>query len=208
MRVFKWVLFAVVVAVLMYVGYLIWGYTKIHSGTPRDLGVRYNSADYDSAVSSKAGVKVTGRESLALGSDFQVQGSKKIDQTFTDAEISAIENVSNATSGPFKDVQIHFVGGNQVEASGFITDSRVNAPVYVKGNVVSTGSKTFSVNISAIEAGSFVIPPGVKEIISSQFSSYVNGILAKITPLNVEKVEISNGSVHFVGTIPEVVKGE
>ncbi len=44
-------------------------------------------------------------------------------------------------------------------------------------------------------------------MLSREFIGYVNNILSGIDGLNVEKVEINNGSVNFVGEIPTKAYG-
>ena len=209
MRFFKYLgifLLLLLVGTLAYAG---WVFRQLRSQNIQDLGVRYTAADYDSAVKTKAGVIVPDDPSLLfLGSKFRTEGSQKIDQVFSDAEISAIQNISNEKHGPFKQVQIHFLGGNQVEASGVVIDPRVpkTGPVYVKGSLVQTGPRSFDISgIQELRVGDYKVPAPIAQQAKAEFTQYVNGILADIEGLNVEKVEIQDGKVHFTGSVPKKV---
>lgn len=205
MKIVKIVISLIVLIILGYAGYIAYGLTKIKNQNVRDLGVKYTFEDYQNAVVKKAGVEVPSPEAIYFGSDFTAEGTKKIEETFSEGEISAIQNYSNEKNGPFKNVQIRFLGNNQVEASGFVSHPKVNTAVYVKGSVIQTGSKSFSVDTTNIIAGSFSIPQPLRGQIDNAFESYVNDILSKIDGLNVEKVEILNGAVKFTGEIPQKV---
>ena len=142
---------------------------------------------------------------LSLGSKFNTEGTVSISDNFSDAEISAIQNGANSANGPFRDVQIHFIGDGQVEGSGFISHPQVNAPVYAKGSITNTGPKSFSVDLKGLEVGGTAIPSLLYGTIESRFNEYVNGILSEIEGLNVKNVEIKDGSVFFEGDVPQKI---
>lgn len=208
MKFFKWLGIAclvVIVGVLAYGGYV---YYKLTRTEVKDLGVRYTMADYTKAVKDKAGVHVPVPSDIYFGSNFKTVGTQAVDQIFSDAEISAIQNYSNEKKGPFKNVQIHFVGDNTIEASGLVLDPRVpkTGPVYVKGSIVQTGPKSFDIsNIQELRVGDYVVPQPIVQQAKTEFIGYVNGILSGIDGLNIEKVEIQNGQVKFKGNVPKQV---
>ncbi|MFZ6015224.1 MAG: hypothetical protein ACOYUZ_02595 [Patescibacteria group bacterium] len=209
MKAVKIILIILAVLVAIALGYGGFAYYKMTRQERVDLGIGYNREDAETAIAEKAGVEVDDLGKLYFGSDFKTQGSKAVDQVFTDAEISAIQNYANEKAGPFKEVQIHFIGGNKVEASGFVDDPRVTipGPVYVKGDVIQTGPKSFSTSIDHLQVGDYVVPRPIIETANSEFIGYVNGILGQIEGLNIENVEIQNGQVHFVGDLPEKIIG-
>jgi hypothetical protein len=200
------IVLALVISGAAYAGYAYWQLTH---GTQKDLGVRYTEETYDQAVAGKAGVFVNDKGSLYFGSNFRTEGQKRIDEVFSDAEISAIQNYSNSTKGPFRDVQIKFLGNNQVEASGMVLDPRIPipGPVYVKGTVWNTGPRSFDIAVSDLKVGDYTVPAPIVSQAKQEFIGYVNGILSGIDGLKVEKVEINPGSVRFVGDIPEKIYG-
>ena len=211
MKIFLWILGIIAVLIIVVGVFIGYSYKQLQNPKQKNLGVKYTMADYDNAVKTKAKVEVPVPSSLYLGSNFVAEGSQKIDQIFSDAEISAIQNYSNEAKGPIKDVQIHFTGNNGAEAS-FLTNfnyegRQINYPIYVKGTVNQTGPKSFDVKTSQLKAGNLSVPSFIAQKAETEFSSFVNSILANISTLNVEKVEINNGSVHFVGTIPTKATG-
>ena len=205
MKIIKIILLVILVVIIGAGVYAGIAYSKMKKGAQKDLGVKYSFEDYTKAISGKTGVEVVNPEKLYFGSNFTAEGSNSINQSFTDAEVSAIQNYSNEKKGPFKNVQIKFLGNDQIESSAFITDSRVNSPVYAKGIVKQTGSKSVSLDLQELEVGSFNIPAALKNRINNEFVKYVNDILASINGLNVEKIVINNGSAQFIGTVPAKV---
>ncbi|MFA5185496.1 MAG: hypothetical protein WC551_03335 [Patescibacteria group bacterium] len=209
MKILKYILaaiLAIIIGTACYVGYGFW---KVTHGKQVDLGVKYTEQTYDDAVAKKAGVFVNDKGSLYLGSKFRTEGEQHIDQTFSSEEISAIQNYSNSTKGPFHDVQIKFLSNNQIEASGIVSDPRVpqTGPVYVKGTLWNTGPRSFDIAVSDLKVGDYVVPAPIVAQAKAEFIGYVNNILSGIDGLKVEKVEIKDGGVRFVGNIPKKVYG-
>lgn len=209
MKILKYFLAAVLAIIIgtgCYVGYGVW---KATHGKQVDLGIKYSEQTYDDAVAKKAGVFVNDKGSLYLGSKFRTEGEQHIDQTFSSEEISAIQNYSNSTKGPFRDVQIKFLGNNQIEASGMVNDPRIKipGPVYVKGTLWNTGPRSFDIAVSDLKVGDYAVPAPIVAQAKTEFIGYVNNILSGIDGLKVEKVEIKDGGVRFVGDIPKKVYG-
>jgi hypothetical protein len=209
MKPFKIVGIAIGVLLLIAAGVVIYLYLQITSAEQKDLGVRYTMEDAKTAIEEKAGVDVNDLSKIYFGSNFATDGSVPVDTTFTDAELSAIQNYANESAGPFKQVQIHFIGDGMVEASGYVEDSRVTipGPVYVRGEVLRTGPKSFTTNIESLTVGDYTVPRTIIEKANTEFLGYVNGLLSDIEGLNVESIQINNGSVDFKGTLPERVYG-
>jgi len=209
MKILKIVGIVFLLVVIAAGGYAFFVYRQVTDQNVKDLGVRYTTDDYDRAVKTKAHVDIPDPSALYLGSRFTAEGTQPIDQTFTDAEISAIQNYSNEKRGPFRQVQIHFIGGNKVEASGYVVDPRVpkTGPVYVKGDVIQTGPKSFTTKIDELRDGSYVVPGAIVDQANGEFLGFVNGILSDISGLSVEKVDIQDGMVHFKGMIPKKLTG-
>ncbi len=189
------------------IGYGIYSYSAITRGELKDLGVRYTEADAEYAIKDKAGVDVPNLSKVYFGSNFISEGKVYVEQTFTDAEVSAIQNYANEKAGPFKHVQIKFIGDDVVEASGYVDDPRVTipGPVYVRGKVIQTGPKSFTTNIESLQVGNYKVPKAIIQQANTEFLEYVNGILDGIDGLNIESVKINNGSVDFKGTLPAKV---
>jgi len=106
MKFIKYVLLAILIVILGIGAYIGYAYWRVTHGKQVDLGVKYSHTDYAEAVTKKAGVYVNEITSLYLGSNFRTEGRRHIDQTFSSAEISSIQNLANSKKGPFHDVQI------------------------------------------------------------------------------------------------------
>ena len=211
MKIFKWMMLIIAVIIIGLVAYGVYAYSQIKNNKQKDLGVKYTIEDYNKAVKEKAKVEVPVPGDLYLGSNFKTDGSQQVDLTLSDAEVSAIQNYSNNVKGPIDKVQIKFLGGNKAEAS-FVTNfsyqgQKINYPIYVKGTVNNTGAKSFGIKVDKLQAGALAVPGVITKRAESEFISYVNNILGGINGLDVQKVEIQAGSVHFVGKIPTKAYG-
>jgi hypothetical protein len=197
------------ILLLIAIGFGVFAYSQLIGGERKDLGVRYTMADAKRAIGDKAGVDVGDLAKVYFGSNFAAEGEVKVEQAFTDAEISAIQNYANESTGPFKQVQIHFMGDGMVEASGYVEDPRVSipGPIYVRGEVIRTGPKSFTTNIESLQVGDYKVPGTIINKANVEFLGYVNGLLANIDGLNVESIQINDGSVDFKGTLPAKVYG-
>lgn len=202
MKFLKWFFIVLGLAILLCAAYFVFAVVQFRGGEVRDLGIKYGYRDYTEAVANKAQVLVKDPAALYLGSTFRSEGVKHIDAEFTNAEISAIQNYSNETSGPFRDVQIAFHQDGTMEASGMVTDQRINAPIYAKGKVDQTSPTTFNIDATEIAAGQYSLPAPLQKIVNTKFSNYINEILKNIPGLKVEKIEFKEGAVKFVGDVP------
>ncbi len=210
MKFFKWLGIACLVLIVGLVAYGGYTYYKITRAEVKDLGVRYTPADYATAVKDKAKVDVPSPTDVYFGASLKTQGSHKVDQVFTNAEFSAIENTLNAAKGPFRDVQIRFLGNDTMEASFNVTDPRVpkTGPVYVKSTVARTGPRSFDMpDVQELRVGDYVVPQPIVQQAKTEFLNYVNGQLGQVEGLNVEKIDIQNGQFRFQGSLPDKVMG-
>jgi len=208
MKIFKSIIFAllaVVLIALIYVGITVYKVSASEQEEPRNLNVIYSRENASTAI-ARVGVEVEDLSNLNLGTTFETEGTVAVASDFSDAEISAIQNYANEKNGPFKNVQIHFIGDDQVEGSGFVSHPQVNAPVYARGTVKQTGARSFSVDIERLEVSGVKIPSYIADIAGGRFSSYVNNILSKIEGLDIKKVEIKQSAVFFQGDVPSKIK--
>lgn len=208
MKIFKTVLLIIILLVLIGAGYGGYLYSQVknaHAAEQVDLGVSYNVETASTAI-SKAGVEVSDLSNLYLGSQFVSEGTVTVSSNFSDAEISAIQNYANEANGPFKNVQLHFIGDGRIEGSGFVSHPQINAPVYAKGSVTQTGPKSFAFDLESLKVGDASIPSPVIAVVESRFTDYVNNILGSIEGLNVRKIEIGDSSAFFDGDIPKSIR--
>lgn len=208
MKIFKTIVFAVLAIVLIAlvcIGVTVYRVSASEQKDPKNLNVIYSRESASSAI-ARAGVEVDDLSKLNLGSAFRSEGVVSVASDFSDGEISALQNYANEKNGPFKNVQIHFIGDGQVEGSGFVSHPQVNAPVYARGTISQTGSKSFSVDVEKVEVSGVKIPSYITNIAERRFNAYVNDILSKIEGLDIKKVEIKDSSVFFEGDVPAHIK--
>jgi len=207
MKFIKWLGIVILLVIIIAGGYTWLSLRSIKSADAevKDLGIKYTEADATRAIKDKAGVELDNISGLYLGSNPATEGSKPVDAVFSNAEVSAAGNYANAAKGPFKNVQVKMLGSNEGEASGFLAVKQLNAPVYVKGSIVVSGPKSFTIKASELKVGNYEIPKTLVKQVESRFNSYVNGQLAKVNGLEIERVEINTGQVHFVGKVPSKV---
>jgi len=121
------IIVALIVLVLGYFGFVPGLSHLFGSDKPRDLGIRYTQADYDSA-SQKNNVKiVTVSSAPNIESSIQWGGSHQVNNSFTSEEVTARINMNSANWAyfPAKDVQIKFNQDGSVEASGILLFDRL-----------------------------------------------------------------------------------
>jgi hypothetical protein len=207
MKFIKWLGIVILLLIVVAGGYVWLSIRAMKSADAevRDLGIVYTAADATRAIKDKAGVELDNISGLYLGSNPATEGSKAVDTVFSNAEVSSAGNYANAAKGPFKNVQVKMLGGNAGEASGFLMVKQLNAPVYVKGTVTVSGPKAFTVKASELKVGNYNVPPIIIKQVESRFNSYLNGQLNKVNGLEIERVDINTGQVHFVGKVPSKV---
>jgi len=133
MNIFK-ALFTIII-VLAVAGALLLGYlgfvpglAKIFgSDKPRDLGIKYVQADYESAgLKNKIQIEVLDKAPDAKSS-LKMEGKNPVEASFTSEEVTSRINVNqpNWKYFPVKDVQIKFNRDGYAEASGILLVDRL-----------------------------------------------------------------------------------
>jgi len=207
MKIIKWLGISLLILIIALLGYGYFSYRSIMTPDAKvvDLGITYSEADAKRAIVEKAGVELDDITGLYLGSDPKTEGFKSVDAVFSNAEVSAAGNYANSEKGPFNNVQVKMLGNNEGEASGFLSVKEISAPVYVKGKVTVSGPKSFSIKASELRVGKYNVPLSLVRMVETKFNSYLNSQLDKVEGLEIERVEINNGQVHFVGQVPSKV---
>ena len=198
------VIAAIVAVILLVVGvYLLFG----RSTKPQDLDVAPSEADFQSAL-DKAGLVWPEPPAEGDISDYErvYKGSKPLDATFTEEEISALMSFYHDPSyWPIKDMQVHLTGGNTAEASAIVTYAGRDWPVYISGTAGIAGNvldvSLASVRVAGTEAPSEYLPLG-----EDFLEDVVNPRLARIPGFNIESLEVTDEGVHVVGTIWETAE--
>jgi hypothetical protein len=175
---------------------------------PRDLGVRYTQADYESGLAKIPEHRVTNPEYMCITCDYESRGSVPADDTFTQEEFTAQMNVLNSRKGPLDDIQVRFNDDGTVETSSIVDHSLFTGPVYARGRVVDYSSRAVVVAAEKAEVGRV----GLDESQTEDATQLMNGLLSDFfvrnPGLSVESLDVESGGVRFKGTFPEEMVGD
>jgi hypothetical protein len=211
---------AVVVLVLVagYFGFVPGVSGLFGSDKPIDLGVTYTRADYQSA------------EAKSL----QYEGSQPASVDLTEAEVSALINESPWPYGAFRDCQVKFNADGTAEFSGILETAKLedyarargyseqeisdalgivdkftivqkNMPFYFLG----TGSVVDGVidfDIQKFQLGKLGFPADQINGRKSEILNYAREGIKRLPGFSVKSFSISNGKIHFDGTLPKTVR--
>ncbi len=173
---------------------------------PKDLGVRYTEKDFKTAL-AKTSLKLNNKiDGPVEGTEMIYLGKVPIDATFSEAELSALLSYNHSPRFPVSQVQVRLLGGNRAEASGMVEYKGIKYPVYVSGSASLVGGKSVTGSVSALQVAGISVPTSYWPQAESYVIDLVNERLARMDGLNIEKIEISEGKAHVVGTIPAEAK--
>lgn len=198
---------------------------------PKNLGISYTPSDLTS-IYKKVGVSFEPLPSgTPPGKSLIVSGSHPVDQTFTSSELTAAaDNRSREYAYfPFRQVQIRVNADGSVEGSATVTYSdavrylvalgvssediaegakkfnipNASLPVYLKVKGSITGN-TSSITVQQAQIARISIP----ENLVTQYAPALNGLIDSIIKMrqpsiNIQKLDVENGTVHFVGSAPD-----
>jgi hypothetical protein len=194
--------------VVGYLGFLPGVSDAMGTSQPRDLGVKYTEADYESGLEKIPGHSVSNAEYLCISCDYTSSGSVPVDNTFTQEEFTAQLNKMNSLKGPLKNVQVKFGENGTVEASAMVKDPKLTAPIYVKGRLEVAGPHEVRVKLDYAEVGRAGVP-GEQ---AKQAEEAANGAFAQFFSrnpgLSVESLTVEEGAVRFKGTFPQEIIGD
>jgi len=174
-------------------------------GRPRDLGVRWTPADYQS-VYQKTHVEHSAPELHCLTCPTTYSGKQPVGDRFTDCEISAWLSTQNAKHGPLRDVQVRFNADGTGELSGLLVE-QVNTPVYAKGRLTRASARAVSFGFEAISVGPVPLPQPIVQRAGEAVSGIVNDELDRIDGLEIQDLRIEAGGLVFKGTLPQAARG-
>ncbi len=198
---------------------------------PRNLGISYTPADL-SSMYKKVGVTFEPLPAgVAPNKSLIVSGSHPVDQTFTSSELTAaIDNRhSEYAYFPFRHVQIRVNADGSVEGSATVNYSdavrylvalgvssediaegakkftipNANLPVYLKVSGSIAGN-TSRITVQEAQIARIAIPQNLV----TQYAPALNGLIdsiikARQPSVNIQKLDVENGNVHFVGSAPD-----
>jgi hypothetical protein len=221
-RLRKLMIFLVVVAVLVGIGYYLLKTTK-------NINVNWTQKDYASCV-QKSKVNIANEQQLNLielaKGNFKATGKNTVEGTFSNEEISAMLSSTNNDFGPIKDVKVKFLGNNEAEATFTVTDKiwdyassagiknidiakgKVkNLPVYVKLKVNKASNKSVAVEIEKVAVGRLSLPNNIEKQVEKPLVSMVNDIIQKYEGFSMEQLRFDSNGLYFKGTLPGAVTG-
>ena len=175
---------------------------------PRDLGVRYTDADYESGLQKIPGHSVTNPEYMCVTCDYVSEGSVPADATFTQEEFTAQVNTLNAEKGPVSDAQVRFNEDGTLETSAAVADSRFSGPVYAKGRIADYSPRSVRVEVEDAEVGRIGMDDARRTEVSNLVNRFIGDFFTKNPGLSVEELGVESGGVKFKGTFPETMIGD
>ena len=228
---FKFLLLLVVVIIIGAVGYLAYlGFIPglsdwIGANKPKDLGIRYTSADFDANV-KKLSTEITYVPANS-GGTLTFSGQKSVTQSFTSADTSARMNYSKWQYMPVANTQVRFNADGSVEFSGNLLASRLpgfisaiggvsftqdeinkglsmvktNPPVYIKVTPTSIQNDQVNLSFSSIQVGKLNVPIDSFDA-NSFFSNLTKQVMGKVSGFHAKSVTITDGQLNFSGTVP------
>lgn len=177
---------------------------------PRDLGVKYNPAAFNSML-KKYGVEVSGAAEnycLTCAIQYSVE-TVKMDARVTSEELTSFIRATNDKKGFFKEVQIKLGSGNKLEASGLLNlrsyGYDFEGPVYAAGSIVKDGEKRVKIKIDRGESGRLPVPGEYAQKAGDELERVINEQLARMPNLKIESLGIEDGVLHFRGDFPKKV---
>lgn len=229
----------IVAAIILLVGVLVLGYLGFVPGLsdimgtnkPRDLGVKYTSADLNS-INSKTGVVYSSLPASTTPEQSEkVSGSKPIQIQVTESELTAMVNdhASKWKYYPVSDVQIKIESDGSMKMSGILKIDRLNGYVQATGKTgeqveqALSMAKTLGSNprfygewklnvvngqvsgdIKSIQIGNIDAPQDQIQSYKNLIFSAIEGRLNQLQ-INAKTITVNNGKLIFDGDIPTQV---
>jgi hypothetical protein len=196
-----------ILIILALIGYSTFAYIQYQKGAYRDLGVKYQMADYESAI-KKLKINIADPTRLYYGVFIKGRGENKVDDTFSEKEVTAFLDIANREHGPFRNVQVKLLSANRFEASFHYTGGKYNlpGPIFFSGDLELTGNDGIVFKFDEIFAGDFKLPKFARERMSGSFNRYIHDVIGNMDVFNVEKLSLGDGKADFKGLIPSNIE--
>jgi hypothetical protein len=222
-----------VIAIVLVLGYLglIPGVSNLMgTNKPRDLGIIYTQADYNSArAKSKIAYEVLPSGTPASQS-LQRSGQNNINTAWSSAEITSLMNGRPWKYWPYKDVQVKLNEDGSAEISGVLDKSKIlnyaaaiNLPTevvkyavnflpadpvfYVKGRATLTENKVGLFEPQKVEIGRMPLPLGTllsfaPSLIETAYAQSLQDFTADLSKVQDKKTYIINYINKRLASIP------
>jgi hypothetical protein len=174
-------------------------------GKPRDLGVSFTEADYQSAV-SKLGIQVTDTApDLPVSQTKMVyRGKKKVSVKLTSAEVSAAVSMHHRSPNwVLQDVQILLGDNDQFQMSGYAMVAGRRYPFYADLTAQLAGPQSVSGTAQNIVVFGVDFPKQYYPAAEDYLVGAANDWLAGMGEgLDITSASIANGQLLLDGTVP------
>lgn len=182
-------------------------YVALNTG--KKVDVTWNETDYASAM-QKTGVQIADVREVNLitlaRSNYTVTGEVAVDASFTNSEMSAIIDKSNADGGPISNFKVAFVGDQKGEMSFTLTDQFVDF-IKEQNMILLPSDKMASGFWYASVASTSSISDTVVNFITNVAANkpvYASGTLARTTDKSVS-IHIESLKVGQIAMSAEVI---
>jgi hypothetical protein len=219
----------VVVLALGYLGFMPGVSSLFGSNKAKDLGVTFTSADLKSARAKTSVVNTDLSASAAPADSLKFGTPRKVDAVFTQAECNALLNNHPWQYYPLKDVQLKINSDGTAEFSAILLKDRLqgcaealkisdgdiqvlneylakvpeNPAFYVKGTGGIANNQITGMDVVDFKVGNLSFTQQIKDNESS-LSSQGETLMRSIVGMNLESLQIVNGSIKFKGTLPDI----
>jgi hypothetical protein len=186
-------------------GAIAWFVTR----PPRDLGVTYSEADYQSAV-AKLGITVTDEAPTLPVEQTKVvySGTRKVDVRLTSAEVSAVVSMHHRSpKWAVSDMQILLGDNDNLQMSGYAVYQGTRYGFYSDLDVTLAGPQTVGGSASKIIVFGVDFPQQWYSPAEQYLIGATNDWLAGMgAGLDIQSASISNGEFLLQGTVPAVAR--
>ena len=214
------------IALLIFVGLIFGAYKYFLSGGPRDLGVKYTPADYQT-THEKFGISVGSLPSAAsIADSLQFTGKKDINLNLNSTEITAYISAEKWKYAPISNLQVRINPDGTGEISGLLHLSNLlpyismttpvadvqkaidkyhisgTPPFYVKGKLTVTNNQV-DMDIQSLEVGRIPVPANYISQNTASLNNFVSARLNAVPNLMVRSLNLSDGQVHLDASVPE-----
>lgn len=220
-----------VAAVGGYFGLLPFAAGIMGAKEPKDLGIEYSEADYDSYM-AKLDVEIIPLEiGLSPEESIRFEGETQYNQSFSQEEITARLNYAAWKYMPLTNIQVRIGDNGAMEVSGVLRMDRLdgffaaagtgytsndvakgmeylklipgNFPIYMSGSV-SVQNNRSSISVQSIQVGRVAVPLGQIDA-SGALMQMTNHLLDSIPGMNAQSVIFDDGMMAFEGSAPTKV---
>ena len=221
----------IVIAAVLVLGYLgfVPGVSNLFgSNKPKDLGVTYTQADYNSAHARNGTTHSILPAGTATENSIKFSGSHPVNTIYTQAEINAEINDRDWEYYPLKDCQLRINADNTVEFSGLVITSRLknyaaglkesddtmnsitnyikyipgNPAFYAKGTVEVANGQIVNTNITQFKVGNINFTSQIEDKLPDIINA-VETQMQHYPGFTIKTLKFANGKVQFVGTLPD-----